>query len=188
MLDFLSRTVVTKPFDREELLAKVQVYLRLNSVEEVDRLKSGVLQWVCHETRTPLSGIIAPTQMLIDDNDMEQDERQHYLEMIHQSAVRLHSLFDKVIKLSELKSGKKTFIFGKESLGSIIQSAILGVYEYVLERQVQIDYEEISDFYINVDKSQMKSAIANLLQYAIRLSPMDSRVVVQLSKMDDTIF
>lgn len=87
---------VTKSFDREELLAKVQVYLRLKSVEEVDRLKSDVLQWVCHETRTPLSGIVAPAQILIDDTAMEADERQHYLEMIHQSAVRLHNLFEKV--------------------------------------------------------------------------------------------
>ena len=73
---------VTKPFDREELLAKVQVYLRLKSIEEVDRLKSGVLHWVCHETRTPLSGIIAPTQMLIEEIDMENEERQHYLDRI----------------------------------------------------------------------------------------------------------
>lgn len=178
---------VTKPFDREELLAKVQVYLRLKFVEEVDRLKSGVLQWLCHETRTPLRGIIAPAEMLIDDNDMEYEERQHCLEMIHQSATRLHNLFEEVIKLSELKAGKQSFFFSYRSLGSVVRSAIDSIAEDAIECQVQIEYEERSESKIKIDKHHMKSAFINLLQYAIRLSPMDSHIVVQLSEMEDTL-
>ncbi len=47
---------ITKPFDEEELLAKVQVYLRLKSVEEVDQLKSNLLAMLSHKTLTPLHG------------------------------------------------------------------------------------------------------------------------------------
>jgi signal transduction histidine kinase len=179
---------VTKPFDRDELLAKVQVYLRLKSIEEMDRLKSGVLQWVCHETRTPLRGIIAPVEMLLDDHEMEYEERQHYLEMIHQSAIRLYNLFEKVIKLSELKSGKKVFVFEYGSLDIVIQSAIKNVAEDALECQVRIKYEVLSESRLRLDKSQMKAALINVLQYAIRLSPIDSQIVVQLSEMENTLF
>jgi signal transduction histidine kinase len=179
---------VTKPFDRDELLAKVQVYLRLKSIEEMDRLKSGVLQWVCHETRTPLRGIIAPVEMLIDDNEMEYEERQHCLEMIHQSANRLYNLFEKVIILSELKAGKKSFAFEYGSLDNIVQSAIKSVEEDALECQVQIEYELLSESKLKIDKAKMKSAVVNLLQYAISLSPMDSQIIVQLSEMENTLF
>src|SRR6185295_16004766 len=34
---------VVKPFDQDELMAKVRVYLKLKSVEEVDRMKSDLL-------------------------------------------------------------------------------------------------------------------------------------------------
>ncbi len=178
---------VTKPFDREELLAKVQVYLRLKSVEEVDRLKSGVLQWVCHETRTPLSGIVAPAQMLMDDATMEDEERQHYLEMIHQSAIRLHGLFEKVIKLSELKAGKKPFLYEWNSPGTVVRSAIESVADDALECHVQVEYEESTVSDMKLDRFQMKTVVIALLQYAIRLSPMDSRVRVQLSESDGTM-
>ncbi len=178
---------VTKPFNREELLAKVQVYLRLKSVEEVDRLKSDVLQWVCHETRTPLNGIVAPTQVLMDDVTMEAEERQNYLEMIHQSAVRLHHLFDNVVKLSELKAGKKSFCFEWSSLGTVIRSAIETVTSDALECDIQVEYEELTVSKIKLDRFQMKTVVIALLQYAIRLSPMDSQVKVQLSERDDTL-
>ncbi|ETX08896.1 hybrid sensor histidine kinase/response regulator [Candidatus Entotheonella palauensis] len=179
---------VTKPFERDELLAKVQVYLRLKSIEEVDRLKSGVLRWVCHETRTPLSGIIAPAQMLVEDFEMDAEERHHYLEMIHQSATRLHSLFEKVITLSELKAGKKSFFFEYGLLGHVVKSAIESVTDDALECHVQIEYEELSNSELKIDKSQMKNVVIHLLQYAIRLSPIDSRIVVRLSEMGDTFF
>ena len=135
---------VTKPFDREELLAKVRVYLRLKSVEEMDRLKSGVLQWLCHETRTPLRDIIGPVETLLDD-EIEYDERQNYLEMIHQSATHLHNLFEKVITLSELKAGKKAFTFETASLDSVVRDAIDSVLEDALECHVHIEYEDIDD-------------------------------------------
>ena len=47
---------ITKPFDAEELVAKVRVYLRLKSVEGVDQPASDVLSLLGHETRTPLKG------------------------------------------------------------------------------------------------------------------------------------
>jgi len=55
---------ITKPFDEEELMAKVRVYLRLTSLEEVEQLTSNVLALLSHETRTPLNGMLPPLQML----------------------------------------------------------------------------------------------------------------------------
>jgi signal transduction histidine kinase len=124
--------------------------------------------------------------MLLDDNDMEYEERQHYLEMIYQSAVQLHNLFEKLIRLSELKSGKKSFVFELNSLSDIVQSAIDSVSEDALECNVKIEYENIPISEFRIDKTQIKSAVTILLQYAICLSPMDSQIVVYLRKIEDT--
>jgi len=47
---------VTKPFDCDELEAKVRVFLRLQRAEELSKLKSDALQLIAHETRTPMTG------------------------------------------------------------------------------------------------------------------------------------
>src|SRR5437867_5231349 len=67
---------VTKPFDEDELLAKVRVHLRLKSVEEVDALKTTVIDLLTHETRTPLTGIIGAADLLLDDEHMPPEERR----------------------------------------------------------------------------------------------------------------
>jgi two-component system sensor histidine kinase/response regulator len=62
---------ITKPFDEDELLAKVRIYLRLSYLEEVDKLKSEVLMLLNHETRPPLNNIIPVIEMLLDEGPME---------------------------------------------------------------------------------------------------------------------
>ena len=70
---------ITKPFDIEEFLAKVRVYMRLKFVEEVDQLKSDLLSLLNHETGTPLNSIIPPIEMLMSDKDMDAEERKMWL-------------------------------------------------------------------------------------------------------------
>ena len=61
---------ITKPFDEEELVAKVRVHMRLRSLEEVEQFTSNVLTLLRHETRTPLNGMLAPLQMLRAEAEM----------------------------------------------------------------------------------------------------------------------
>lgn len=55
---------VTKPFDEDELLAKVRVYVRLKASEDVEKIKSSMYALLKHENRTPLRGIMLPVQEL----------------------------------------------------------------------------------------------------------------------------
>ncbi len=180
---------VTKPFDQEELLAKVKVYLRLKSMEEVDQLKSELLRWLCYETRTPLSGILAPAQVMVEEF-VDADEQQQYLEMIYQSAVRLHNLIEKVILLSEMKASRLEFKFQVASISSVLQAAVRAVTDYAAESQVQIVQDDLDINAIQplrMDVKRMETVIETLLQYAVRLSPMDSCVRVTLREEDDRL-
>lgn len=175
---------VTKPFEQEELLAKVRVYLRLKSVEEVDRLKSELLRWLSDEARTPLNGIMAPVQLLMTHPSMTFDEQYHYFETVHQSARRLRRLLDKVIRLSDLKAGTPSFNLTTAALGDVVRTAIGTVTADAAEKRVQLRQTLADMDPVQLDPVQMQQAITTLLQYAIRLSPIDSEVSVTLSQQD----
>src|SRR5262249_4506566 len=81
---------ITKPFDEEELVAKVRVHMRLSSLEEVEQFTSDVLTLLRHETRTPLNSMLAPLQMLRAEAEMATEERSMLLDMVYESALALH--------------------------------------------------------------------------------------------------
>lgn len=77
---------ITKPFNEEELRRKLSAYLRVKPAAEVSRLKSDVAMLFNHETRTPLNGIIAPLEMLMQDNgNMPVEERSTLMAIMHRS-------------------------------------------------------------------------------------------------------
>src|SRR5262245_6630289 len=118
---------VTKPFDPQELLAKVRVYLQLQSLEEVEQLKSQMLALLNHEMRTPLNGITAPLQLLSMDADMAAAERQLLLEMAVHSATRLERLCEKVATLSAMRAGDWTLQCVTVDLREVVRSALEAV-------------------------------------------------------------
>ena len=63
---------ITKPFDNYELLAKVKVYFRLKTIEEVDRLKTKLLEHLCRGPANPITHIIKPLMALLDNAELSQ--------------------------------------------------------------------------------------------------------------------
>lgn len=87
---------ITKPFDIEELMAKINVYLRLKSVEEVEQMKNGVLSLLNQELSEQLNGILLPTSILMSDHDMKSSERNMLAEMVYRNTKRLHTFLEEI--------------------------------------------------------------------------------------------
>lgn len=172
---------ITKPFEEEELLAKVRVYLRLKSVEEVDQLKSNLLTLLNHETRTPLNGILQPLEMLASDQTVDSQMQKMCLDLVSRSAERLHQLFEKVLKLCAMKAGKWHFKFESADLSDVVAKATKEVSELAAKHEVQIDHE-LKQATAAIDATELQYVVTALLDNAIRYSPQGSRVVVGVSK------
>ncbi|GAG00902.1 unnamed protein product, partial [marine sediment metagenome] len=172
---------VTKPFDNDELLAKVSVYLRLKSVEEVDQLKTDVFALLCHETRTPLTTVLSPAEILMSDQKMSNDQRKNFAKMIHSSAKRLHRFLEKVIMLSAMKSGRWDFKLDPANLCAIVRDAICEVEGPASEQNVKIEVELDDTPIVLVDVAKTKMAVTAMLDNAIRFSPPDESVTVRVS-------
>jgi len=172
---------LTKPFDEEELLAKVRVHLRLKSVEEVDELKSNVLSLLSHETRTPLNAVLGPAEFLMSDDTIDSCARKEWAATIHRGAVRLLHLFDKVMTLAALKSGERTFRLEPTDLRALVPQVIAALGARALEKNLTIEHTFASPGPINADKAAMTSVVSALLENAIRFSPLNGRILVGVS-------
>lgn len=162
---------MTKPFDLEELREKVQVYLRLRSLEELDALKSDVLALLSHETATPLNGLLGPIQILRDDPEMELAERIQLLDLVYDSAMRLHKLYNKVCKLSAMRAGQWRFVRQSVALEEITEAALHTVMPQANKHQKEVKWIDTASLVIEADTIQIQEAIIALLDNAIQASP-----------------
>jgi signal transduction histidine kinase len=177
---------ITKPFEQEELLAKVRVYLRLKSVEEVDQLKSDMLALLSHETRTPLNGILLPVQMIRDDETMEPAMRNEFLDMIYESAEKLLHLFERISLLSKMKTGQWTFEYTPGDLCDVVQHALSTVSAQAAERDITFTSDLLTSAPARLDTELMHIVVTALLENAIRFSMPAACVHIALACDDKT--
>ena len=73
--------------------------------EESDKLKTAFLANMSHEIRTPVNGIIGFSQLL-NTNDLAEDKRKEFVEIIQANADALISLIDDILDVSIIQEGQ----------------------------------------------------------------------------------
>src|SRR5258706_4991480 len=68
-------------------------------------MKNAFVSKFSHEMRTPLAGIKAYVEMLIDGEAQDEQTRQEFYEVIQSEAKRLGRLIDHILSISRIESG-----------------------------------------------------------------------------------
>lgn len=176
---------IIKPFEPEELLAKVRVYLRLQSVEEIDQLKTEILALLSDKTRNPLNGILGPVQILQSEPDLDESTRLTLLGLVQQSATRLFDLVQKTEMLSAMRSGVWDFQPALEDLCDVIRTTTLALETQASERQIALTVTLPESAIALLDWHQIRFVLLATLDNALRFSPPQSQIKVYLEPTQD---
>jgi signal transduction histidine kinase len=170
---------VVKPFDQDELLAKVRVYLRLKSIEEVDRLKSDLLDLLSHETGTPLTGIFGALGLLRDTPALTSEQAE-LIDVADSSAQRLYALVKRVCLITQLKAGSQAVTQDPEDLRSLAATAVDDARATAERAGVTLALEPGGAVSVVGDSQLLGWVIDALLDNAIRLSPRGGVVTIRV--------
>lgn len=96
---------ITKPFDEDELLAKVRVHLRLKPIKEIEEIENKMLT-LSHEIDTLLCSVTNLAKQLMTDDNISQFDRKAIAGQIHDCAKDLHGVFDGIIQSVAADIGK----------------------------------------------------------------------------------
>ena len=167
---------VTKPFDDVEIEAKVQVHLRLKCVEEVNQLKTDFLSLLCHETRTPLQSVIGAAELMSRAEDMDDGERQKWIDVILDGGRSLQKLLGKVFVLGQLKTGDIVFHFEPVDVAELVEQATSALADAASAAGVFLEIRRENPVIVLADPGWVLSVITALLENAIRASPAGGTV------------
>ena len=166
-----------KPFDEDELEAKLKVFLKLKSLEEIDHLKSTVMAMFSNETRTPLNGILGPLQLLKSNNDSNSpEERMKWLNLIADSAEDLQTLVDKVLLLSSLRSGSRPLDLKPAESSDLFDLLVYTVKGASAARGIEIVPGDKANIELCVDKDLVLKCLATIVDNALNFSKSGSKI------------
>ena len=185
--------------EKEKLAA--ELIIALNKAEQNDRLKTAFLGNMSHEIRTPLNSILGFSDLLKSE-DITEEERPKFIEMIEQSGKRLLNIINNLIEISKIESGVTEVVCSTFNLNekldyiyTFFKTEIkkLGL-ELVFQNGLPFeaativsDREMLFTILINLVKNAIKYSDTGTIEFGYNLTSMDQQRVLQFYVKDTGI-
>lgn len=156
----------------------LQTQEALKKIQELDKLKSEMINTVSHELRTPLASILGFTELLLKKSPNEVKAKK-YLATVYSEAERLKVLINDFLDLQKIENGRFEFQNTHVDLYGLLQSCI-ETYEGQSKDNHPITLEVQEGLpMILTDPDKISQVVGNLLSNAIKYSPNGGQIEVK---------
>ncbi|MDR9499514.1 MAG: response regulator, partial [Hydrogenovibrio sp.] len=158
--------------------------------KRIEKMKNEFVSTVSHELRTPLTSISGALGLIVGGKLGEMPaQAKQMLAIAHKNSQRLSHLINDLLDMEKIAAGKMEFDMQVQRLLPIIQHALESLQTYSTEQQVNIvlDERDVAQAEVQVDSHRLQQVLANLMSNAIKFSPKDGMVRIQVRPAFDKV-
>jgi len=154
-----------------------------------DRQKDEFLNTVAHELKTPITGIRAATELILDEDDeMPNDAKQQFLKNILQDSDRLSRLIHNILDFEKLSTGRQDLVLRNNNIKNTINKAVAGIEQIAIKKEIKIKKFNLVDFEFVYDEDRVVQVITNLLSNAVKFCDYENgKILISSTLIDDYV-
>lgn len=139
-------------------------------MQSASRLKSQFIAHINHEVRTPMNAIIGYIEMLANAELAPREKR--FVDIIHKSSLRLVSIFNDIVELSKIDSGRLQITTRSVRLSALFSEIEEIFLDQVREKGITFTCQVAADVpqAFVVDDARVKQILQNLVSNAINFT------------------
>ena len=157
-----------------------QQRIKFNEEITQERFRVNLLRSISHDLRTPLSGIIGTSEMLMNMTAKE-DMRHPLVVGIHKDANWLHSLVENILSLTRLQDGKLVLNKQEEAAEEVIGAAIRHISRHYPEYEIAVHVPD-ELLLVPMDARLIRQVLINLLDNAVKHTILQDEISVSVTK------
>ncbi len=141
---------------------------------------------ISHQIKTPLSSIKVFNTLLIEGGLSPQEEEE-FLGRAKEQIDKLEWLSDALIKISKMETGMIQLNMQRADIKKTIIEAVNEVYSRAMEKNVEIDMQDLQSIPVYHDIKWTREAIVNILENSIKYTADQGTVNVSMEKLETYI-
>lgn len=174
---------VTKPFNSNELLARIETHIKLKSqTEELayqNKTKDKFFSIISHDLKNPLSSVIGFSELLHEDLDqLDQDDIKKFVHYIHESSKFSIEILNNLLDWSRMQGGNLRSEKTNCNLSSLLNSNIEGHIPQASAKNIKLAYDIDENLPVCADEKMISTVIRNLISNAIKFTPIGGQIFV----------
>jgi two-component system sensor histidine kinase KdpD len=167
--------------DRAQDLAQ-----QVEAARQSEQLRTTLIDAMAHEFKTPLTLIRAATTSLLANPNGVEESAKEQLKIADEEAEHLRELIDNAVEMARLDTAHIDIHPEISDLRDALNDVLASLHTEIDERRVCVDCPERLPT-IAFDRRLMKLAIKQLLDNAVKYSPSDTPVEVELHESTGAI-
>lgn len=177
--------------EKSEELSGLALKLRQANEDLItkDKQKDEFLDTVAHELKTPITGIRAATELLMDDDDdMPSEMKSQFLNNMLKDSDRLSRLINNILDFEKLATGRDDLNLKENSIRKTINYAIAGVQQLANNKEVNIINDNLVDFRFSYDEDRIVQVLTNLLSNALKfIKPKKGKIIIEYKMINNKV-
>ncbi|MGA2285446.1 MAG: ATP-binding protein, partial [Dehalococcoidia bacterium] len=153
---------------------------RLQSMEELERLRNEFLAMVTHELKTPLAAIKgSAATALHSPRPLDPEEGRELFQIIDEQSDRLRDLADNLLDMSRIEAGSLSVKPEPTDLAAVIEEAKATLARAGRSHRIDVEMPDEMPA-VNADKRRLVQVLTNLLGNATKFSSPASPITISV--------
>lgn len=180
--------VMTPLYAREQVRGAVAVLRDITEERRTDKLRKDFVANVSHELRTPLAMLRGYSEALVDDIAQSPEDSKELAQIIHDETLRMGRLVNELLDLALMETGAIQIKPEDTVMQQLGQRVVRKFYNLAQEQGVKIE-ADFPDEPIHswVDEDSMEQVLTNLVDNAIRHTPENGTVTLEMEEAFDSM-
>ena len=172
--------IMVQPLKKQALKIQGVLVLLTNITDllKADKMKKEFFTNTSHELKSPLTSIIAASELISQGVIVDQKDIQELNIRIHEEATRMKTLVLQMLQLAQLESGKgsqMTTVYLEPLINNVLESLAL----LAKEKNIQIEVEA-TNIHLHANEEDLIQLLTNLIENAIRYGKENGHVWIRL--------
>ena len=190
---------LTKPFNKEELVARVLQQISLVAAKHIivrqnEELKTTIgnrdkmYSVIAHDLRSPMASIRMVLNLLVASTSEEQlgPELFGLLDQANRESEEVHDLLDNLLKWTKSQTGRLNVVLQDLDLNDIIPG-VVEIFEMIaMTKHITLNYQAPEHpLVVRADNDMLKTVFRNFMSNAIKFSPENSSIDITMQQEGD---
>lgn len=177
---YRTRTHNQKKMQQQLIQLEHEQKMRLNE------MKLKFFTNISHDLRTPLTLIITPLQIMIDETVHEHSRKK--LQTIYKNAQQLMELIDTLLDFRKLDVGAEKLRCQTRDIIGYMKEVCDSFQDYAIDRQINLVFDSsVASISMPFDPDKIRKIINNLLSNAFKYTPDDGTIEIHVSTEDNQL-